>query len=166
MAFIRSKSFLLEQVQTERRRLDQNLDRMDPAEMLLPGVVGEWSVKDVLAHLAEWEQLFLGWYQASLCGEIPEVPAPGISWKGIDRLNSRIYEKHCARSLPEIRSEYHIAHQKFVERLQSLSEEELSVPGFYRWTGNATLGQWVSAYAAHDRWAKTHIRRWIKTRAL
>jgi hypothetical protein len=132
--------------------------------MLIPGVIAGWSVKDILAHLAEWEQLFLRCYEASQRGEIPEVPAPGLTWKDIDRFNQQIYQKHCARPLPDIQADYQLVHQQFVERLQSLSEEELSVPGFYPWTGSAALGTWMSAYAAHDRWAKTHIRRWVKAR--
>jgi hypothetical protein len=45
-----------------------------------PGIVGEWSAKDVLAHLTEWEQMVLGWYHAGLAGETPALPAPGFKW--------------------------------------------------------------------------------------
>lgn len=33
----------------------------------MPGVVGDWPVKDVLAHLVAWEQMCLGWYEADGC---------------------------------------------------------------------------------------------------
>jgi hypothetical protein len=29
--------------------------------MLQSGVWGEWSLKDLLVHLVEWERMFMGW---------------------------------------------------------------------------------------------------------
>ena len=59
-----SKALALEKLQTERRRLEQNLAQLSENDMLQPGVVGEWSVKDIVAHLTDWEQRFLDWYTA------------------------------------------------------------------------------------------------------
>jgi hypothetical protein len=54
------------------------------------GVVGDWSVKDIVARLVDWEQRFIGWYDAGLRGEVPEVPAPGIVWDELDILNKEL----------------------------------------------------------------------------
>ncbi|MGD8586077.1 MAG: ClbS/DfsB family four-helix bundle protein, partial [Chloroflexota bacterium] len=75
-----NKGKILARIRTERRRLEQNLELLDEAQMLRPGVVGDWSVKDILAHLADWECRFLGWYRAGQRGEVPETPAPDLSW--------------------------------------------------------------------------------------
>jgi len=71
-----SKAQAIDKLETERRRLEQNLAPLNENDMLRPGVVGEWSVKDVLAHLASWEQFFLDWYAADQRGEMPHPPAP------------------------------------------------------------------------------------------
>jgi hypothetical protein len=39
--------------------------------------LGQWSVKDTLAHLYEWKQMFFTWYESGLRGENPVLPAPG-----------------------------------------------------------------------------------------
>jgi hypothetical protein len=49
----KTKAIMIEKLQTERKRLEQNLAHLSREQMHLPGVVGEWSTKDVLAHLAE-----------------------------------------------------------------------------------------------------------------
>jgi hypothetical protein len=51
-----TKTDLLTEIRTQRRHLENNLAGLTPAEMCQPGVCGDWSVKDVLAHLTAWEQ--------------------------------------------------------------------------------------------------------------
>ncbi len=54
-----TKSQLLERLQAEHAQLEGTLAALDPKQMVEPNVVGEWSVKDVLAHLVLHEQLAL-----------------------------------------------------------------------------------------------------------
>ena len=63
-----SKNDLLATIDKERGALEVFLESLAPELMVEPGVVGEWPVKDVLAHLIEWEQMTLGWYRAGLVG--------------------------------------------------------------------------------------------------
>jgi hypothetical protein len=69
-----------------------------------PGIVGEWSVKDVLAHLYEWEQMVLRWLAAGKRGETPEVPAEGYKWNQLPALNEEIWLKYKDLPLDEILS--------------------------------------------------------------
>ena len=70
-----TKDQLLSDIYKERQALEQFLATLSPEQMTLEGIVGFWAVKDVLAHLLEWEQMVLGWYGAGLRGEPPHVPA-------------------------------------------------------------------------------------------
>lgn len=159
---ITDKQAMLDHLQVERRRLEHHLARLTPAEMQQPGVVGEWSVKDILAHLAAWERLCLTWIDQSLTGGAPEVPAPGFTWKQIDRLNQQIFEQNCQRSLEDVMDDFHSTHAQMVERFATLSDEQIFTPGYFPWLGKAAFVRWASAYAAHDRWGKDHIHRWVK----
>ncbi|MDE3090017.1 MAG: ClbS/DfsB family four-helix bundle protein, partial [Chloroflexota bacterium] len=80
----KSKAQIMKRLQTERKRLEQNLTCLSRDEMLQPGVVGESSVKDVLAHLADWEARMPVWIQAARSGDRVESPEPGLSWKQLD----------------------------------------------------------------------------------
>lgn len=42
------------------------------------GVVDDWSLKDLLAHLIAWDDLFIQWYLIGQRGGEPEVPALGM----------------------------------------------------------------------------------------
>ena len=69
----KTKANILKLLQVERSRLEQNLSRLSRDDMLQPGVVGEWSVKDVLTHLADWEAHMLIWVETARRGEKVEV---------------------------------------------------------------------------------------------
>ena len=54
-----TKSTFLERLQSEHARFEATLAALSPEQMMEPDVVGEWSVKDVLAHFVLHEQLAL-----------------------------------------------------------------------------------------------------------
>lgn len=91
----KSKTEFVESVETEHE-LFCKLVRSVPIEGYRePEVWGDgWTICDLLAHLTEWEQMFLGWYQAGLNGGQPIMPAPGFKWNETPRLNRAIQSKH------------------------------------------------------------------------
>ena len=56
----KSKTTIIKRLHTERRRLETNLARLSREDILRPNAMGEWSFKDMLAHLAHWEALVAG----------------------------------------------------------------------------------------------------------
>ena len=60
----KTRDELINDILVERRRLEKNLSKLSGTDMLQQGVVGEWSIKDILAHIIAWEQLFLDWYES------------------------------------------------------------------------------------------------------
>jgi hypothetical protein len=119
-------------------------------------------VKDVLAHLVEWQQMNLNWYAAGLRGENPAMPAPGYSLRELPRLNQMIYRKHHRRSLQAVLEDYRTYHERVVDLIESLPDADLVTLGRFSWTGPSwTLSDYLRAStAAHYLWARTRIRRW------
>lgn len=162
-----TKAGLLEDIRVQRSRLMKNLDILDAEQMTQTGVVGEWSVKDMLAHLIDWEQRFIGWYRAGVRGETPETPAPGLNWRQLDILNQQIYEKHKDRLLADVLAEFDASYEEILDLVNGMSEQELFTPGQYAWVGDGILADWVAANTSnHYNWAKTCIRKWMKQEAL
>ena len=156
-----NKADLLAAADRERAKLDALLAELTPEAMVVPGVVGEWSVKDVLAHLCEWEGMALGWYRVGVMGEVPEVPAPGYKWNQTPQLNRAIYEKHRDKGLEAVVDWLRSSREAMRGVIESLSDEELFTPGRFAWTRKNTLGTYfVSATSSHDVWARTRIARW------
>jgi len=67
---LKSKAELFESTFTERTKLEQKIAGMTPAELVYPGTMGEWSVKDILQHLVDWEQRWISWYKAGKRGRL------------------------------------------------------------------------------------------------
>ena len=158
-----NKQQLIDEAQKEYETLRKQVDGFTLAEMVRPGVIGEWSVKDILAHLLEWQRMFSGWYEAGLRGEKPATPAKGYKWSELPALNQDIYERYRDARLEDVRKQLDASHKRMLEVAESLSEEELFTPGLHKWTGVSTLASYFnSCAAAHYRWARTGIRRGTK----
>lgn len=161
----RRKQELLNEIERERTALDDTLALLSPRQMTRAGVTrGGWSVKDVLAHLVEWQQMNLGWYASGLRGEKPVMPAPGFTLRELPRLNEMIYRKHHRRSLEAVLREYGSCHDRIVALIETLSDTDLVTLERFSWTGRSwTLSDYLHAStAAHYLWARTRIRRWSR----
>ena len=157
-----NKARLLSEVQSERQHLEALLAKLPRDEMLHSGVVGEWSVKDLLAHLIDWERRFVGWYEAGVRGEVPKTPDPDFDWDNLNELNQHIFELHRNRTLDDVLAEFKASHQQTLGLLQSMSEEEIFTAGYYAWVGDGRLFGFVRENTGkHYRWARKQIERWL-----
>lgn len=155
----KSKEELLDSIRTARELLDKKFSSLSPTQMTWPGSMAGWSVKDILAHLVDWEQRFIGWYQAGLRGEIPETPAPGMKWSDLPALNRMGYERHKDETLESVLKDYQNSYQKILELVEAMKEEEIFEAGCYPWTGKTTLLVWIAANtSSHYDWARRNIR--------
>jgi len=153
------------EIQKEWDALGQFLATLSPKQMTQPGAIGEWSPKDVLAHLAEWQQMFLNWYNTGLRGETPHLPAEGFKWSQMPALNQKIYEKYRLQKLQEIEVFFNTSHQQMLDVIQELSEEDLFKPGRYAWTKKNPLSSYVIPNtSSHYRWARTEMRKSLKAK--
>jgi hypothetical protein len=161
-----NKEQLLVAAQTERAALEKLVDARTPAEMIAPSRATRWSIKDVLAHLFEWEQMCLGWYAAGLRGKTPAVPAEGFNWGQLPALNQRIYEKYRDVPLEKILKQSRASYRQILRTLQGISEADLFTPGRYVWTRKNTLAAYfTSATGSHYVWARKEVRKCLKKRS-
>jgi uncharacterized protein (TIGR03083 family) len=162
-----NKKQLLEDMQKERAALTDLLADLSASQMTQPGVLGEWSVKDVLGHLIEWEQMVLSWYAAGVKGKTPAVPAEGFKWSELPALNQKIYEKHRDRPLADILKRFDASYRKTTKLVEGLSDKDLFSWGRYAWAGNNALAAYIiGSSSSHYRWARTGIRKGLSIKSL
>ena len=159
-----SKAQLLKDIQTERRRLEKNLAKLSEGELIEPGVTGSWSVKDLLAHLSAWEQLFLHWCSSGEGAPSSEVPPVGMSRHAIAALNQAIFERNRGRPLEDVVADFTASFLQIQAAIQDISEEDLFAHGRFAWTGNLTLADYAAGNTCnHYAWANAQIRKWISS---
>lgn len=160
-----SKQELLDDIRREHATLVARLDEIPADRYREPGVWGDgWDVRDLVAHLAEWHTMLLGWHAGGEAGRMPEMPAPGYRWNETPRLNRDIQAKHADRDPAVVRQDFDRTFRDVLELVEELSEERLLEPGHFRWTGKNALVTYVGANtASHYRFARKVLKRWRRT---
>lgn len=158
-----TKKELIKSAQQEREALEELLATLTPAQLTQPNRIGEWAVKDVLAHLIEWEAMVMQWYETGKKGKTPAVPSAEYNWGQLPALNHAIFVKHRDRSLTEIQKNFKASYKKILKTIESIPEKELFTRKIYPWTNNNLLAVYfISATSSHYRWARMTIRKAAK----
>ncbi len=165
MSEITSKAALSDAIRSARAALEDALARFDREALVTATVTGEWTPKDIMAHVADWERRFLRWYEAGRRGEVPERPEMGMTWDDLDRLNHEVVERSRARSLDDVRAEFAASHRAILDAVAAMDEDELFAVGRYAWTGKYPLlpylrGNTDAHYAEHA----AELNVWLKRR--
>ncbi len=157
------KPEILQNIRQERAHLEATLSRVSAEDMETPGVEGEWSIKDILAHIVAWEQRMIGWLQEAAAGLVPQMPEPGMTWDDLDLLNQQTYEENKARPLAEVQADFESSFQQAVQTVESIEEADLSQAERFPWRAGRPL--WVMV-AANTWWHyKEHgerIQAWLQ----
>lgn len=158
------KKELLAEIHDERAQLMELVDSIPKRKFTIPGInSAQWSIKDVLTHLLDWELRVVGWCELGKQGEIPETPGDGFKWNQLPELNAKIQKKHGRKSVKRVLSELDEAHRQTLDLIQSLNNKQLTTIGFYPWTGKSwTVSDYLRGNtASHYRWARNRIRKWL-----
>lgn len=120
------KATFLETLQVERADWEALLAELDAHQMTQPVVPGEWSVKDIIAHVT--------WHEREMVGVLRARALAGSDlWNlPLDDRNGVIYEQNRHRSLDDVRAEAETVFQQLVAGLHDISDEELINPLCFR----------------------------------
>lgn len=159
-----TKKALLADIEKEHALLVGYLGQIRKTRLKEPGVWGkDWTINDLIAHLAEWQTMFLTWHSDGEKGVKPQMPAPGYKWSETPRLNEAIWEKHRSRPPAKVRADFDQGYEKILTIVKSLSEKELLRPGVFPWTRKNALVTYLSANtASHYRFANRILKKWLK----
>ena len=95
--------------------LEKKIAGLTSEELVYPGSMGEWSVKDILQHLVDWEQRWISWYEAGKKGENVVTPEVGYNWRQMGQLNESYRQKYKDRPLYEVLADFHTSYQQILE---------------------------------------------------
>lgn len=159
-----TKSELLSAARGEFDRVWSVVATVRAEDRTRPGVCETWSLKDVLAHLDAWHEMFLEWEAAGPRGEKPPMPASGFSWAETPALNEAIYQRHRADEWDDVVKRLRDSHSKVLARVEVYDEDDLFTKKLFTWTGSTSVASYaISATSSHYSWATKLIRKGAKT---
>jgi hypothetical protein len=158
-----TKEDLIKEIVTERQLLESELALVNKRAMTRRGVIGDWSAKDIMAHLVAWEQFLLDWYRTGLSGETPRV-SPHFNIATMHAMNEAIYQQNKRRKLEEVLTEFASSYLETLTAIKAFPEGDLFTSGRSAWTGKGTLAGYIRANTSnHYRWARTHLHKWLRS---
>lgn len=115
---------LLERLDREWAALLESYAGLSDAQLTQPGVTGNWSVRDIIAHVTWWEEEALKHLPHILKGGRP--PRYSVEYGGIDAFNALMTEKKRGLALAEVLRERDETHQRVVRYIRSAPEEQFA----------------------------------------
>jgi len=152
-----AKEQLLEKMQSGYAAFNALLSQLSEAQLTTPGVNGDWTIKDNIAHLSGWHQRQIVRNEAVSQGiEIPD-PTPGMS---VDEINEMSYQQSKDRSLSDVLNEFHETAHRVREDVERLSDEQLNTP--ISWLNGHTLAEYVegNSYGHYEEHTEI-IQHWL-----
>jgi hypothetical protein len=148
-------------LQTERTRWNALLAQVSLERMDVPGVEGEWSVKEMVAHLMWYEQAIVeGAQQALQTGKFTRRRPEGV---GLDEMNARIAREAHARPVADVLAEADTVFGQLLKQIATVPPEMLNDPrllglpdDMVPWMGVAN-----NSYA-HYREHEPALRAWLE----
>ena len=117
------KSELLNWLQEEYQQWEALLDQVGRARMEQPGVNGDWTMKDVIAHLTGWNRHLVARLGAARRSEPEPAPPWPAHLQTDDEINAWIYDSNRERSLREVLEDTQQVFQQLLAVVRELPDD-------------------------------------------
>jgi hypothetical protein len=158
------KTELLEILEDSRQEMMEMIEDLPDNVLLETGVIGEWSIKDILAHLTFWEgQIVTLLFQTS--NGMPKPTTVHFQDKSVDEVNKRWYESGKERALDIIWQDWAGIRKQTIRRVSEFNDKDLNDPQRFPWLNGVPLFQWImNDTAEHEDEHADQIRDWLDQR--
>ncbi len=155
------KASILDELRSKYVALEAILAPLDEAQMTKTGVIGDWSIKDILAHITAWHHRLLARLHAARHNEEPTISGPD-SEEEMDRLNEQFYKENKSHPLADVLGGFRSSYLQIVEAVQAMPEEDLIDPHRFAWLNGDSLRQLVAGDTYdHYEEHRQQIEEWL-----
>ena len=152
-----NKAAFLEAARSARQVWNELLSGIDTEDMNQGGAVGEWSVKDTIAHIS--------WFEREMAELLETKTLVGSDLWNLptDERNKAIYQQYCEQPQDKTLSESKTSFERLISAIEALEDDELSDPSGYKnmppdWVPSQIIAQ--NSYE-HYQHHSTDIREWM-----
>jgi hypothetical protein len=131
--------------------------------MTEPGPMGEWTFKDLAAHLFGWRERTLARLQAARDGR-PDPPTPWpAELDGDDPINDWIQERSRGRSVDEVLADMDRSFDRLAQMVAALPDDILTRPAALPWLGDEAIDEVDFFGHLHDEHMPS-VQAWLDMR--
>lgn len=143
---------LARKLEKARNDLRASFEGLSDEQMTRPGAVGEWSLKDVLSHVASWAEMSLPDLARLARGDAPILGSIDLYATNYDPMNAMIMSLRRDLPLAQVLRELEIGHADFMAAVARLPDSVLVDGQFGRVL--------VQITAEHDEEHAQHVLEW------
>jgi hypothetical protein len=152
-----NRSDLLKALAASRAEMDEALAGLSEVQMTEPGVLRDWTLKDLLAHLTAWEVELITTLGKLARGQTPKPV--GDTDAETDALNAKWHKEYQTRPLERVLADYHGVRPQTMRQVERLAETDLTAPR--KWLKGGTLHALIlSETIEHEAEHLPQIRAW------
>jgi len=140
---------LLSRLQESRDELVSAIRGL-PDDKLTAPMAGEWSAKDIMGHIASWDEFTASDLRRIACGRLPCLAA--FREDEVDNWNAFLMRPRRVFPLPQIQAEFEEARAEMLAALKDLPEALLAKGTMVR--------NIVGVFANHEKSHAQQIREW------
>jgi uncharacterized damage-inducible protein DinB len=128
---------ILEELDRVREELLVAIEPLPDEALLEPGVMGDWSMADILAHLVAWESEMV---TALLRIDQGKTPTRLVdAFADVDGYNARRYRENKGRDLDRVFEDLIGVRVQLEDWLSEFSDKQLNDPKRYSWSKGLPL---------------------------
>jgi uncharacterized protein (TIGR03083 family) len=137
-----SKEQLIRELVEARRAFEAAMAAVGTEAEVYPG----WTLKELLAHIAGWDDVVLDMVRAHA---LDQAPRP-LEAKSIQAYNEMSVEARRALSYDQALAEFQETRAKVLEALEGMPEDRVGAPLQYPWGGTGALAEMVAIFTEHE----------------
>lgn len=159
-----NKQELLTNLENQREAFMDIIENLTEEELTTPGVVGQWSIKDILSHISRWEAELVKLLWQVRQGQKPS--SMHFTMKGsVDQVNETWYKESAARELVRVLDDFHAVRNQTTLRVEEFSDHDLTEPKRYPALGGRALWEYIEGDSfGHEAEHLPDIHRWLQQR--
>lgn len=155
-----TKENLIDRIVASRGEFEAALVRIPEEQMQTPILHDGWSVKDMLGHLAFWEERLVAGFNKLRAGQTPDAIT------NMDATNAQALADFRELTRDEVRHREHEAYQQILAMLKDATHQELFEPGYFAGANGSAFAAWIPGdtwehYAEH----LPELQAWLNSAA-
>ena len=145
-----TKAALVERVRGAFENLLQSIGKLTDEQMLEPVGEGKWSWKDIVAHIAAWEDILVRFHLGGApFDEVIQMRGAQYRITTYDAINEHLFQRFKTQNVQETKSYLQETHEAVMQALQAFPEEDLHQPHPRLSVGSSATVTWIDYIAAN-----------------